>query len=55
MLILVAHSKRESTAQLQRIYEYLFFRYLIDAVSLLGNFVAWHLLVYLTITLAKTF
>ena len=54
MLIIVAHLKRESTAQLQRIYEYLFFRYLIDVVSLLGNFVAWHLLVYLIITLVKT-
>ena len=48
MLITVTQLDKSSTAQLQCVYKYLPFRYLIDSLSLLGSFASWYLLVYLT-------
>ena len=48
MLIIVTQLNKASTAKLQGIYRYLTFRYLTDSLSLLGSFVSWYLLVYLT-------
>ena len=48
MLNIVTQLDKASTAQLQRIYKQLPLRYLVDSLALLGNFVSWYLLVYLT-------
>ena len=47
MLIIVTQLDKASTAKLQGIYKLLPFRYLVDLLSLLENFVSWYLLVNL--------
>ena len=48
MLNIVTQLCKASIVQLQGICEQFPFRYLVDSFSLLGSFVRWYLLVYLT-------
>ena len=48
MLNIVTQLCKASVVQLQGICEQFPFRYLVDSFSLLGSFVWWYLLVYLT-------
>ena len=50
MLIIVTQLDEPSTPQLQGIYKYLLFKYLLDSLSLLRSFLSWHLLVSLTMS-----